>query len=130
MTQPNYLALDLGRRHTGVSFADARVNIALPLSTIHHKDEPELLTALEKLVKDRDMSNIVIGLPVLMRGDEGEEAFYVRAVTELIKEALPACTVSFLDERETSKMFQLETSQDRHAQAATTILAMYLERQK
>ena len=90
MTQPNYLALDLGRRHTGVSFADARVNIALPLSTIHHKDEPELLTALEKLVKERDIGSIVIGLPVLMRGDEGEEAFYVRAVTELIKEALPA----------------------------------------
>lgn len=124
----NLLALDLGRRHTGVAFADSRVNVALPLSTIHHKDESELLTALEKLVKERHIGTIVIGLPILMRGEEGEEAFYVRAVTELIQEALPDCSISFLDERETSKVFQIEPSKDRHAQAATTILMMFLER--
>lgn len=124
----NFLALDLGRRHTGIAFADSRVNVALPLSTIHHKDESELLTALEKLVKERDIGTIVIGLPILMRGEEGEEAFYVRAVTELIQKALPDCSISFLDERETSKVFQIAPSQDRHAQAATTILMTFLER--
>ncbi len=126
----HYLALDVGRRHTGVSFADARVSVALPLATIHHKDAEEMIEAVKKLVTDRDVGTLVIGLPYLMGGEEGEEAQHVRAVTELLKEACPSVLIEFLDERETSKIYHAEGSKDRHAQAATTILMMFLSRRE
>ncbi|HLD07485.1 MAG TPA: Holliday junction resolvase RuvX [Candidatus Peribacterales bacterium] len=126
----NYLGIDLGRKHTGLAFADSRVNVALPLTTIHHKDEPELLEALEKIIRDREVGIIVVGLPILMSGEEGEEALHVRTVTELIQEAHPECAISFLDERETSKIYSAEGSRDRHAEAAVRILATFLEREE
>jgi len=127
-TNVTYLALDLGRKHTGVSFADATVAIALPLDTIHHDDEDGLIEVLTELMNSRKVETIVLGLPLLMKGDEGEEAEHVRGVADRIKEEFPACDIEFLDERETSKIYYKEAATDRHAEAATRILSVFLER--
>lgn len=126
MTQ--YLALDIGRRRTGIAFADARVNVAMPLETIHHENDDELLDSIAKLVFERNASTIVVGLPYLMNGKEGEEAMRVRAVSERIRETCPAATIVFIDERETSKFYSAVRSKDPDAQAATAILRIFLER--
>ena len=122
------LALDLGRKHTGVAFADAEVDIALPLDTIHHETEEELLEALEKIVDERQITTIVLGLPYLSSGEEGEQVEYVRDVALKIKEACPSCTIQFLDERQTNKTDAKTKSEDDNAQAAVTLLQVFLER--
>lgn len=126
MTQ--YLALDIGRRRTGIAFADARVNVAMPLETIHHEDDDELLDVIAKLIFARNASTIVVGLPYLMNGKEGEEAVRVRSVATRISDECPDATIVFIDERETSKFYSAVRSKDSDAQAATAILRIFLER--
>jgi putative Holliday junction resolvase len=126
--QSCYLSLDLGRKHTGVAFADAEVDIALPLDTIHHENEEELLDALKMLVKEREVTTIVLGLPLLSSGEEGEQVEYVRDIASKIKEACPSCTIQFLDERQTNKTDAKTKAEDDNAQAAVTLLSVYLDR--
>ena len=123
-----YLALDIGRKHTGIAFADAEVAIALPLDTIHHENEQELRDAVRELVEKRQVETLVIGLPLLMSGQESEETKHVRTVSLELREACPNCSIEFLDERETSKAYTAHKSEDRHAQAATTLLSVFLDR--
>ncbi len=122
------LALDLGRKHTGLAFADSRVGVALALDTIHHESDEELLTEIAMIVEQRHIATIVIGLPIMMNGEEGEEADRVRRIVHLITEAIPACAVELLDERETSKQYAKPRSSDRDAEAAVRILSTFLER--
>lgn len=126
----HYLSLDIGRKHTGVAYADAEIAIAFPLDTIHHKNEQELIDTVAELVEKRQVETLVIGLPLLMSGDESEETEHVRAVSELLQEACPSCSIEFLDERETSKAYTEHKSEDAHAQAATTLLSVFLERKQ
>lgn len=124
----HYLSLDIGRKHTGVAYADAEVAIALPLDTIHHTNEEELVEAVTKLVEERGIGTLVIGLPFLMSGKESEETEHVRTVSTVLQESCPNCSIEFLDERETSKVYSPQKSKDTHAQAATTLLSVFLER--
>ena len=122
----NFLSLDIGRRHTGVAFSDARVNVALPLDTIHHANDEELVVKVKKLVEDREVGTLIIGMPFLMDGSEGEEVEHVHQVTDLLEETCPTCSIEFVDERETSKVYNKEVSEDRNAQAATQLLGVWL----
>ncbi|HLC75832.1 MAG TPA: Holliday junction resolvase RuvX [Candidatus Peribacterales bacterium] len=124
----NYLALDLGRKHTGVAYADSKIRIAMPLETIHHIASEELIHALQPLILKREIGEIVVGMPYLMSGREGEEAERVHGVLTLLQDAYPTCTFSILDERETSRIAQGAHSTDNHAEAAVRILATYLDR--
>jgi len=124
----HFLALDIGRKHTGVSFADMRVGIAMPLATLHHETPEELVQLLHPLIEARQIGRIVVGMPYLMNGSEGEEAGWVRRVLELLTHAFPSCEISLLDERETSRMFYGAHAEDRHAEAAVRILSTFLER--
>lgn len=124
----NSLALDIGKKHTGVAFADSRVNVALPLDTIHHENDEELVSEVRKLVEERGVGTLIIGMPFLMGGGEGEEVEHVHKVTDLLKETCPTCSIEFVDERETSKVYNKEVSEDRNAQAATSLLAVWLEK--
>jgi len=123
----NYLSLDVGKKHTGIAYADSDVGIALPLDTIHHEDEDELIDAVKNLVDERKIETLIIGLPLFMSGDESEQTRYVRDITEQLKEECPQCSIELLDERGTSNVAPLQKSEDPHAQAATTLLSVFLE---
>ena len=122
------LSLDIGKRHTGVAYANSEVGIALPLDTMHHKDDEGLIDAVALLVEKRNIETLVIGLPLFMSGEESEQTRYVQDVSERINEACPQCTIEFIDERGTSNVAPLQKSQDPHAQAATILLSVFLER--
>jgi putative holliday junction resolvase len=122
----NYLSLDLGRRHTGVAFCDAKVCIPLPLKTIHHEEDEELIGEFKALVMNRNVKTVVIGLPLMPDGTEGEETSRVHSVAAKLHDVCPECSIEFLDERETSK----GSSKDPHANAALVLLSTFLERTK
>jgi putative holliday junction resolvase len=122
------LSLDVGRRHTGVGFCNTEMNVAMPLDTIHHTEAEELVGEVAKLVEEREVSTIVIGMPLFMSGDESEQTRYTRSVADLIQEACPDCKIEYIDERGTSNLPQLQKSKDPNAQAATEILRMFMER--
>ncbi len=62
--------------------------------------EEQLLTEVGALCRDRSIDRIVVGLPLLPSGDEGEQAAYVRAVARGLS---GLCSViEFRDERYTT----------------------------
>ena len=57
------LALDVGRRRTGVAVSDPTGVAAKPLPTIHYKDLKELLAAVLRIVEEFDVVEVVVGIP-------------------------------------------------------------------
>jgi putative Holliday junction resolvase len=68
------LALDLGRARTGVAVSDPSGTIVRPLPVIHEIDRPEGAAALDALLAEHDPQVIVVGKPLLMSGQAGEQA--------------------------------------------------------
>ena len=97
------MALDIGKRRTGVAYLDQDVGIALPLDTIHHKTTEELFLALTPLLQQRRVERLVLGLPLLPSGEEGEQSRYVRGIGEHM--ATLGVPVEYRDERYSTPSF-------------------------
>ncbi|NOS66747.1 MAG: Holliday junction resolvase RuvX [Candidatus Peribacteraceae bacterium] len=95
-----YLALDIGTRRTGVAYLDTEVGIALPLDTVVHTSEKDLMAALGKIFEARRPDRIVIGLPLLPGGTEGSQAQHSRKIGLLIEGM--GFPTEYCDERHTS----------------------------
>ncbi len=117
------LALDIGKRKTGVAFGDSSIGVPLALETITHASTGALLRAVRSIVSEKHIDRIVAGLPLLPSGAEGDQARYVRTVASALEEI--GVPVSVLDERYTTPP-PGETDGD--AAAAVELLRMALQR--
>ncbi len=96
----NILALDIGKRRTGVAFLPEATGVPVPLETIAHTTETLLIERVTEIIKARSVGQLVIGLPLLPDGTEGEQVGYVRAVAEQLQSVVPS--ILFRDERYTT----------------------------
>ncbi len=118
------LALDVGERRTGVAFFDPAIDFVIPLDTIHHVTEKEIIAATIDVATARQVERIVVGLPLLPSGLEGSQARFSRGIgSELAKKF----DVEYIDERFTTIR---SDPGDGDAKAACIILNTYLQRQK
>lgn len=92
------LCVDYGERHTGVAVSDPTRTIAQALPTIHHASESELLDALKRLIGEREVDEIVIGLPVSQAGKPSKRSEQVRAFAGQLRKATGLVVTTF-DER-------------------------------
>ncbi len=120
------LGLDIGKRRTGVAFADTRSGIVMALDTLHHKDEDELIESIEAIVQERKIEKLAIGIPKLLDGTEGEQASYVRALAEEIGDVTSLPFV-LIDERYSSYG---TTKENADAKAACSILETALSQHR
>jgi putative holliday junction resolvase len=95
------LGLDLGRRRIGVAIADVPALGARPLTTLIRTSLAHDLEELRAIVADRQVRQIVLGLPLNMDGSEGPAARQTRGFASRLREAL-ALPVDVYDERLTS----------------------------
>jgi putative Holliday junction resolvase len=95
------LGLDLGKRRIGVAIADVTALGARPLTTLIRRSWPRDLELLRAIVADRQVSRIVLGLPLNMDGSEGPAARGARAFAARLRQEL-AVPVDLYDERLTS----------------------------
>lgn len=110
------LALDHGTVRIGCAISDPSGTLARPLPVI----EPPEARVVVELVAEHDVERIVVGLPLLMSGEEGSQAGLARTFcTEL--EALLDIPVETYDERLTTRM--AEASKRAGAGAAADSLA-------
>ncbi len=65
------MGIDLGSKTIGLAIADPAGIIASPLETIKRKKFTEDAQALIKIIDSRNVSGLVVGLPVSMDGTEG-----------------------------------------------------------
>jgi putative holliday junction resolvase len=94
-------ALDLGAARVGVAISDELGMMAHPRGVIAARPRPKLLEALKELVSAENVSRIVVGFPLDMRGTEGEAARRAREIAQQIADAT-ACDVELFDERLTT----------------------------
>ena len=80
------LALDHGSARCGCAVSDPSGTLATPLSAVARPDEEAGLDALAALVAERDVERIVVGLPITLAGEEGEQARAARAFADALRE--------------------------------------------
>ena len=117
-----YLALDIGRRRTGVAIGDPGLGIPFPYPTIVHSSARDLVTQVLTLVSTHDISSVFVGLPLLPSGHEGAQVLFVHRCAHLLAKA--GIPVQFIDERYSSRGH----SGDDNAQSACTILSIAFAR--
>src|ERR1700691_3626463 len=94
-------ALDLGRRRIGVAVTDAAAIGAHPVGMAERRALKHDLDAIAAMLRDREVTMIVVGLPLNMDGSEGPAASGARKFAERLAESL-GVTVEMFDERLTS----------------------------
>ena len=67
------LALDLRQARIGVAVSDPERRVAVPVGTIR-TGAPEDVKAIAALVREHEVAEIVVGLPVNMSGERGAAA--------------------------------------------------------
>ncbi len=63
----------------GVALADPRVGSVRPLVTLRRQDAEHEGAVLARLVAEHGVTELVVGLPLHMSGDEGVQALQTRA---------------------------------------------------
>lgn len=137
---PRILAIDHGTVRIGLALSDEMEIVASPLKTIDAQHEPE--RAIARLVREKHVAKIIIGMPYHMSGDKGAAAERVeKFATRLGKELQHALPVEFVDERFSSVEAEASLARagvtgkkERNAVvdqiAAVVILQAYLNQQR
>jgi putative holliday junction resolvase len=124
------LALDYGRARTGVAVSDPTGLVARPLCVVERAATEAGIARLVELVREQDVEQVVVGLPLTLRGEHGEQAQETERFVESLRSALDVPVESF-DERFTTDLAdQSGTRAPRDAAAAAHLLSSYLARNK
>ncbi|HET7855252.1 MAG TPA: Holliday junction resolvase RuvX [Gaiellaceae bacterium] len=121
------IALDFGSARTGVAVSDETGTIARPVGVVEGAATPDGLAAVANLVRAEGAERVVVGLPLTMRGEQGEQAAETERFVESLRAMLDVPVKSF-DERFTTDL--AERAPDAHApadaRAAAHLLSSYL----
>ncbi|MGD0273530.1 MAG: Holliday junction resolvase RuvX [Gaiellaceae bacterium] len=120
------LALDYGSARTGVAVSDPSGVIARPLTVVERVGTTQGTERLLALVAEEQPAQIVVGLPLTLRGERGEQARKTEAFVERLREVVTV-PVELYDERLTTVLAARTPSQTpEDARAAAHLLESYL----
>ena len=122
------LALDYGPARTGVAVSDPTGTLARPVGVVERAATEAGLARLLELVRAEEPDRIVVGLPLTLRGEHGEQARATERFVERLRGAVEV-PVESLDERFTTALAaQTPARAAEDARAAAHLLTTYLER--
>ena len=101
MPHPRILGLDIGARRIGVAISDPLGITAQGLETLHRKNKKYDLQFLNRIIREYDVKEIVVGLPLRMSGAEGIQTEKIHAFADDLRKRFDL-PVHFWDERLTS----------------------------
>jgi len=117
------MALDFGSARTGVAVSDPTGVVARPLGVVERANIAEI----EKLVREQQAEEVVVGHPLTLRGERGEQAKAAERFAKALREVVEVPVVLF-DERFTTDLAeQSPSSTPEDARAAAHLLSSYLE---
>jgi putative pre-16S rRNA nuclease len=130
------LGVDFGRARIGIAISDELRLLAHPFETISSKQDS--VARIKEIVRERNIDNVVVGIPKHMSGEIGQSANEALQFVEKLRAALP-CEVTSWDERLTTvaanRALREAGKQTRDTRAyvdqvaAQMILQGYLDRQ-
>ena len=118
------LALDYGAARTGVAVSDPTGTLARPLRVVREAASEDGMQELAELVRAEEVDHVVIGLPLTLRGERGEQAEETERFADAL-EAVLDVPVERFDERFTTTL--AGPGGDEDARAAAHLLTSYLE---
>ena len=116
------LALDFGAARTGVAVSDPTGTVARPLGVVERAASDAGLDRLVSLIREEEPERVVVGMPLTLRGERGEQARATDAFVDSLRERLDVPVETF-DERFTSVLADGDD-----AKAAAHLLSGYLAR--
>jgi putative Holliday junction resolvase len=120
------LALDFGRARTGVAVSDPTGTVARPLGVVERAATEDGLARLAALIAEEEAERVVVGLPLTLRGEHGEQARETEAFVESLAAVTEVPVVTF-DERFTTDLAeQTPAAAAEDARAAAHLLTSYL----
>lgn len=124
------IGLDLGDKTIGLAVSDRLRQVASPLSTIRRSKFTLDAAALLKIVADREIGGIILGLPFNMDGSEGPRCQSTRAFARNL-ERLTALPIGFWDERLSTvaaerALLEADTSRKRRSEVIDHVAAAYI----
>jgi putative holliday junction resolvase len=123
---PRVLALDHGAARCGCAISDPSGTLATPLPAVERPDTKRGLAAIARIVEEQGAERVVVGLPLTLRGHEGEQAAAARTFAERLERRVRV-PVELYDERLTTRLAErtggLENADSR---AAAHLLESYL----
>lgn len=139
MQYSRIMGLDYGEVRIGIAFSDLLQMISSPFETYKRRSLIFDLDYLKNLIKEKEVSLIVMGLPLNMDGTEGERAQKTREFgSELSR--ISGVNVVYIDERLTSveaeeMLIQAKVRREKRKEiidklAAQIILETYLKSKK
>ncbi|MEO6183522.1 MAG: Holliday junction resolvase RuvX [Verrucomicrobiota bacterium] len=130
------LALDHGTKRIGVAISDEMQVIAQPLEFILTEPFAHFLTRLKEIIREKQVDQILIGLPRNMDGSYGPAALKVQEFVAVLKETI-VVPIKLWDERLTSAqanrfLIQADVRRDKRKEkvdktAAAILLQSYLD---
>ena len=121
------LALDYGSARTGVAGSDPTGTLARPLGVVERAATEAGLERVAALVRDERPDRVVVGLPLTLRGERGEQAHETERFVEALRRRVPVAVETF-DERFTTVLAEAATHAGAppDARAAAHLLSGYL----
>jgi len=95
------LGLDVGDKRIGVALSDPDGILASPLTIINYKDETADIEAIINIISQKQVEQIIVGLPRSMDGSIGKQAEKVEAFVQRLCSHTEV-PVEFRDERLTT----------------------------
>ncbi len=116
------LALDHGAARVGAAICDPTETLARPLAVV----EPPDASAVAELASEHEAELVVVGLPVSLSGEEGEQAGHARAFAGELAAVL-TIPVETYDERLTTRLAESSARAGASAPADALAAAHLLE---
>jgi putative Holliday junction resolvase len=130
------MAIDYGKKRTGIAITDPAQIIANGLTTV---PTSQLISFIQEYIKKESLERIVVGKPKQMSGKDSESATDIAGFIKNLKMVLPDIPIESYDERFTSVLAHrtmLESGLRKTARqnkalvdkiSATIILQSYME---
>jgi putative Holliday junction resolvase len=121
------VALDYGAARTGVAVSDPTGTLARPLCVVERAGTGDGLARLARLVGEEDAERVVVGLPLTLRGERGQQAAETERFIDALRRVVDVPVESF-DERFTTALAAQAPAPDaaEDARAAAHLLTTYL----
>jgi len=132
------IGLDYGTKRIGLAIADEETRLATPLEVIENKSPSFVVEELQKIIDREEVGKIVVGIPISLGGQEGQEGKggllnkvlgFVKYLKNRLGVRIETEDERFSSEQVKSLMAGLKGKRaGRDAVAAMVILQSYLDR--
>jgi len=120
------LALDYGSARCGCAVSDPTGTLATPIESVSDPGSDRGLGEIARMVGERDVDEVVVGLPVSLSGAEHGQAAEARAFARRLAELLEVPVTTF-DERFTTALARRTPGRlPEDSRAAAHLLESYL----